>query len=55
MRIGWRVTAVIVVIASAMVASVLYLYLSQPKLEDTLAIYGPRGITGLATAPRKCF
>lgn len=50
MRIGWRVTAAIVVAASAIVVSVLYLYLSQPKLEDTLVVYGPRGITGLATA-----
>lgn len=50
MRIGWKTLAVIAVMAVAVVTSTLYLLLSQPRLEDTLIIYGPRGISGLATA-----
>ncbi|MBO3841404.1 MAG: thiamine ABC transporter substrate-binding protein [Candidatus Brockarchaeota archaeon] len=50
MRIGWRAILAIVVAVFAIVSSILYLQLSQPKLEDTLIIYGPRGISGLATA-----
>jgi len=31
-------------------ASVLFLVLRQPELENTLIVYGPRGISGMATA-----
>jgi thiamine transport system substrate-binding protein len=55
MRISWRILAAIVIAASAIVASILYLQLSQPRLEDTLIIYGPRGISSLATALVKEF
>ena len=50
MRIGWRIMLASAAAVLAIVSSILYLQLSQPRLEDTLIIYGPRGISGLATA-----
>ncbi|MEM2931039.1 MAG: thiamine ABC transporter substrate-binding protein [Thermoproteota archaeon] len=50
MRIGWRTILAIAVAVFAIASSIIYLQLSQPRLEDTLIIYGPRGISGLATA-----
>lgn len=50
MRIGWRIMFVIALMAVAVATSIFYLFLSQPRLEDTLIIYGPKGISSLATA-----
>jgi len=50
MRLSKKSIIAIGTVGVLFTASVLYLFLTQPRLESDLIVYGPRGIKSLATA-----
>jgi len=50
MKLGGKSAMALSIAAVLFVASVVFLVFRQPELENTLIVYGPRGIKGMATA-----